>query len=608
MSKIFYLTLLATVLASSSPFPSPPLEASVASQTVYDFLPIASDSPVKDTLGGATYQQVEDTNFRLRPVLKELTKTDYFKYYKVDLSPELCPFNDDELGMCGNRACAVDVIDDESEVPEFWRSQYLGKLAKDSVTTDRLWSPDDDAVASKLCRANGVSVGHEYYNVLPSPSPPSKDDYLDSELEDTNYCYPEDESLSGPGTYVSLPDNPERFTGYGGPHANKVWRAVYQENCFGYFGDSNQDSGTSNAVSSGDGFSAGQLQPSLPAAGSLLSSVLMDSNRYERQEVGGESGRQALNAEKQCVEQRLFYRILSGLQSSVSSHLCYEYLNQTTGEWVPNLDCFMSRVGNHQERLENLYFNYALVSRAVSKLRNYIDDLHFNNQDASADQATRRQLLRLIKSSSPVTYSRAQANDTNTPTSASSSQQKLLLFNETAIFSSPEGRALKSEFRKRVRNVSALMSCVGCDRCRLWGKLQTAGYGTALKLLFELPENPADDPELCSTVMSTFRRSELVALINTLDRLSKSIEAVTYFRNELQSQAVEAEKLAERSEFQQAWDSELEGAWTALKFVFRSYVELPKNLWTLFIHYSAIYWNRFIGRDALTAQYYHLDL
>lgn len=33
------------------------------------------------------------------------------------------------------------------------------------------------------------------------------------------------------------------------------------------------------------------------------------------------------------------------------------------------------------------------------------------------------------------------------------------------------------------------MDCVGCDKCRLWGKIQTSGVGTALKILFELDEN-----------------------------------------------------------------------------------------------------------------------
>jgi hypothetical protein len=47
---------------------------------------------------------------------------------------------------------------------------------------------------------------------------------------------------------------------------------------------------------------------------------------------------------------------------------------------------------------------------------------------------------------------------------------------------------LKEEFKEHFRNVSRIMDCVGCDKCRLWGKVQTTGLGTALKILFELDE------------------------------------------------------------------------------------------------------------------------
>lgn len=35
-------------------------------------------------------------------------------------------------------------------------------------------------------------------------------------------------------------------------------------------------------------------------------------------------------------------------------------------------------------------------------------------------------------------------------------------------------------------NCSALMDCVGCEKCRLWGKLQVLGLDTALKILFSV--------------------------------------------------------------------------------------------------------------------------
>lgn len=59
--------------------------------------------------------------------------------------------------------------------------------------------------------------------------------------------------------------NPERFTGYAGPSANRVWRAIYNGNCFS------------------------------------LGSSDLDHN--------------------QCYEKRVFYRLISGLQSSISTHL-----------------------------------------------------------------------------------------------------------------------------------------------------------------------------------------------------------------------------------------------------------------------------------------------
>jgi hypothetical protein len=36
--------------------------------------------------------------------------------------------------------------------------------------------------------------------------------------------------------------------------------------------------------------------------------------------------------------------------------------------------------------------------------------------------------------------------------------------------------------RAHFRNISSVMDCVGCEKCRLWGKLQTLGLGTALKV------------------------------------------------------------------------------------------------------------------------------
>ena len=36
----------------------------------------------------------------------------------------------------------------------------------------------------------------------------------------------------GDGIYVNLLENPERFTGYSGTSARRVWKSISEENCF----------------------------------------------------------------------------------------------------------------------------------------------------------------------------------------------------------------------------------------------------------------------------------------------------------------------------------------------------------------------------------------
>lgn len=45
---------------------------------------------------------------------------------------------------------------------------------------------------------------------------------------------------------------------------------------------------------------------------------------------------------------------------------------------------------------------------------------------------------------------------------------------------------------------SAIMDCVGCEKCRLWGKLQVLGLGTALKILFTVDGQENGDQAVSS--------------------------------------------------------------------------------------------------------------
>lgn len=96
------------------------------------------------------------------------------------------------------------------------------------------------------------------------------------------------------------------------------------------------------------------------------------------------------------------------------------------------------------------------------------------------------------------------------------------------------------------------MDCVGCDKCRLWGKVQTAGFGTALKVLFEFGDEDTTKPK------PLMRRTELVALINTLDKISSAMKALEEFRIMLASEQEGASVVETKQKVQSMMESKAE--------------------------------------------------
>ncbi|GAA97420.1 uncharacterized protein L969DRAFT_87363 [Mixia osmundae IAM 14324] len=408
------------------------------------------------------FQSVEATNAALAQRLEAVTKTDAMKFWKVDLYKE-CPFWRED-GSCMNRACGVETTD-ESHIPEKWRAERLSGIA----------STRGGKVPIDLGR------GCVY--------------------RETDFCVLDDpHSAINEGSYVDLSANPERFTGYAGHSANKVWRAIYEENCFGVptsFVDPSEgveQGGTGFASLGGLGHSS--LTASLNKAAAPAQSPLTKPPKSRQTEMSEllrsiQAPRDGGDDET-CLEKRVYYRLISGLHASISIHICDEYLDQKTGEWSPNLECFITRIAQHPERLQNVYFNYVLMLRALTKAGHHI-------LGAVDDHQVREQISGLIREAS------------NCPGT----------FDESNMFIDANAATLKEEFKTHFRNVSRIMDCVGCDKCRLWGKLQVTGLATALKLLF------SDD----ETGSLSLARSEVVAFVNTLNRFSSSLAAVERFRD-----------------------------------------------------------------------------
>lgn len=486
----------------------------------------------------ASYSTLDGLNAELQPSVFSLTQdTDFFAYYRLNLYNKVCPFWSDETGMCGNIACAVNTIDNEEDVPPIWRAEELGKLEGPKAQ-----HPDRKAQRERLQKPLmgelGANVGEscvvEY----------------DDECDERDYCVPEDESATSKGDYVSLVDNPERFTGYSGPGAHQVWEAIYRENCF--------SKEPTSAQSSVQGSSPGGLSGLQGEAALGLRNVIREHGRQRSVSATPRvSALEGLEPDDECLEKRVFYRIISGMHTSISTHLCWDYLNQTTGQWGPNAQCYQERLQTHPDRVSNLYFNFALLLRAVAKARRSIESYTFCSGDPTQDVLTKHKVLALADkiASGPNIYDES------------------LMFQDSSV---------KEDFRARFRNVSRTMDCVGCDKCRLWGKLQTAGYGTALKILFEFEEhNDANNPPL--------RRTELVALINTLDKVSHSLSAITKFEDKLEEDEQPQDEILDEYDAQseeeehnhsvmdEFWQ-EFSLVWRAFLWVLRKWSEIPRTL------------------------------
>lgn len=207
----------------------------------------------------------------LLPRIKSLVTIDYFRYVKVNLNRPCqlwCNTN-----KCNLRDCKVTVSSDPYKCP---MPTYNNELA--TVNTEL---PSDQLdLLIKLFECND-------------------DDDPDSQ-------------------YVDLLLNPERFTGYSGESANKVWRAIYDENCF----------------------------------------IRMSQSTSEAD---------------LCYEQRLFYEAISGLHSSINIHLCAEYPSiGLIGTFEPNLEEFMRRFDGHNDYIENLYTLFFIELRALALSGDYL--------------------------------------------------------------------------------------------------------------------------------------------------------------------------------------------------------------------------------------------
>jgi ERO1-like protein beta len=192
----------------------------------------------------------------------------------------------------------------KEEIPEIWRASVLGQVTG-PIATHPPYDPSTVPPATKTPLGGALGQGTAEMCIFETNE-------YDSERD---YCIPEDETLASGWVYVSLVNNPERFTGYIGDHANAIWKEIYRENCFSVQPHHPQED---------------KYKMQSEWAKSDLEAVILGRNKA-RGNLDEDFNQLALET---CLEKRVFWRIMSGMHTSISTHLCWDYLNQTTGQWV----------------------------------------------------------------------------------------------------------------------------------------------------------------------------------------------------------------------------------------------------------------------------------
>lgn len=246
--------------------------------------------------------------------------------------------------------------------------------------------------------------------------------------------------------WVNLAMNPEKNTGYNGTH---IWKAIYEENCF-----------------------------------------MVDNT---------DSGHDMM-----CLEERVLYRLLSGLHTSTTLSIAMNYYppskRKGRTEYEANPEYFMEKFHNHPDHIRNLHFSYVVLLRALQKAAPALYDFDIRTGDIVEDETARVLLRRLLDSAILKSCSNVFS-----------------AFDESLMFqkdNSLDVATLQKNFKGVFHNVSSILDCVQCQQCKLHGKMAMLGYGTALKVLFMKEEQP------------NLTRNEIVALINTIAKFSESIRQV----------------------------------------------------------------------------------
>lgn len=145
------------------------------------------------------------------------------------------------------------------------------------------------------------------------------------------------------------------------------------------------------------------------------------------------------------------------------------------------------RVLNHNDRVDNLFFLHSILINAFFKAWKIIERFEIYTGNKTEDIQTRNLLDNLLGMKKLENYYSEGIKD---------SENIKKFFNSDKL----------DQIKMRFRNISKIMDCVSCQKCKLYGKLQIYGFATVLKILFSDGDN------------LKLKRNELISFINVVGK------------------------------------------------------------------------------------------
>lgn len=212
----------------------------------------------------------------------------------------------------------------------------------------------------------------------------------------------------------------------------------------------------------------------------------------------------------ECGNSNLLFKMISGMHASVSSHLTEYFIDFGKNLTFPNPQMYYEKVGKFPDRIDNLIFAWSFLLRAFIRYHDIISSFQVKTNDFQTDLRTKALLQTLYSNlDTAKDYSFSLTSDMpETPPS--------LMLLETKS----QNEQFSEIFLKFFRNITRIMDCVECKKCKVYGKMQVLGMGVSLRILM--------NPE-----QRTLSRNELVAFVNTLAKWTESVVILGHMKSRI---------------------------------------------------------------------------